>query len=114
LAQGFTSAAIRSSILLLRNRYQYILCQYDIFIIRRRCMQRILITVPDSLAARMKVVLPPGQRSRVISRILEDEVVRREQELYDCAVAVEGDSLLNEELEDWNVTTGDGVDNETW
>lgn len=77
-------------------------------------MQRMLITVPDSLASRMKAVLPTGQRSRVIARILEDEVIRREKELYECALSVEGDALLNEELAEWDFTSGDGVDIETW
>jgi hypothetical protein len=70
--------------------------------------------VPDILAARMKAVLPAGQRSRVIARILEEEIERRERELYDCAVAVEADAALNKELEDWHSTTGDGVEHETW
>lgn len=77
-------------------------------------MQRILITVPDALAARMKSVLPAGQRSRIITRILEDEIERRERELYECAVAVEADAALNKELEEWKTTTGDGVKHETW
>ena len=77
-------------------------------------MQRILITVPDALAARMKSVLPAGQRSKVITRILEEEIDRRERELYECAVAVEADTALNKELEEWETTTGDGIDNETW
>ena len=77
-------------------------------------MQRILITVPDILAARMKAVLPSGQRSRVIARILEKEIDRRERELYECAMAVEADTALNEDLEGWETTTGDGVEHETW
>lgn len=77
-------------------------------------MQRILITVPDILAARMKAVLPTGQRSRVIARILEEEIDRRERELYECAVAVEADTALNEDLEGWESTTSDGVEHETW
>ncbi|MBE0502409.1 MAG: hypothetical protein IBX47_13345 [Desulfuromonadales bacterium] len=51
-------------------------------------MQRILITVPDNLAARMKAVLPAGKRSKVIARILEEEIDRRERELYECAIPV--------------------------
>lgn len=77
-------------------------------------MQRILITVPDNLAARMKAVLPSGQRSKVIANILEEEIDRREHELYECAKAVEADTVLNEELAAWDVATGDGVEHEAW
>lgn len=77
-------------------------------------MQRILITVPDILATRMKSVLPVGQRSKVIARILEDEIDRRERDLYECAKAVEADTALNEELADWETTVADGVDHEAW
>ena len=77
-------------------------------------MQRILITVPDNLAARMKAVLPAGKRSKVIARILEEEIDRRERALYECAMAVEADTALNEELEAWEATTADGVEHEAW
>ena len=73
-------------------------------------MQRILM--PDILAARMKAALPTGQRSKVIARILEEEIDRRESELYECAMAVEADTALNEELEAWESTTGDGVEHQ--
>ena len=77
-------------------------------------MQKVLISLPDTLANRMKAVIPPRQRSKVLAELLEDEIKRREQGLYQCALAVEKDEALNKEMEDWNTTVGDGIDAETW
>jgi hypothetical protein len=62
----------------------------------------------------MKVLIPSRQRSKVISNLIEKEIKRREEILYKCACEVEKDEALNKEMEDWNVTTGDGIDLETW
>ena len=77
-------------------------------------MQKILVSIPDNLADRMKAVIPPGQRSKVLAKLLEDEVKRRESELYQCALEVEDDQALSTEMEDWNTTIGDGIDAESW
>lgn len=39
---------------------------------------------------------------------------RRERALHRCAREVEQDEALNKEMEDWDVTAGDGIDSETW
>ena len=77
-------------------------------------MQKVLISLPDKLVDRMKAVIPPGQRSKVLTGLLEDEIKRREKGLYQCALAVENDEALNKEMEDWNTTVVDGIDAETW
>lgn len=78
-------------------------------------MQKVLISVPDNLFTRMKVLIPPRQRSRILSELIEKEVERREKELYKCACEVEKDEALNKEMEDWDVTVGDGIDDsDTW
>ncbi len=71
---------------------------------------KVLISIPDSLYARMKAAIAPKQRSRVIAKLLEDEVAKREQQLYQAALAVEQDEGLNAEMKDWDVTVGDGID----
>ena len=73
-------------------------------------MQKVLISVPDDLIGRMKAVIPLGQRSKIMTRLLEDEVKTREARLSQCARMVEGDQELNAEMEDWNTTIGDGID----
>ena len=77
-------------------------------------MQKILVSVPDNLVERMKAVIPPGQRSKILAELLEDEIARRETELYQCALEVEKDQALNKEMEDWSTTVGDGIDAESW
>jgi hypothetical protein len=59
----------------------------------------------------MQAVISPRQRSKVVAGLLEEEVRRRERELYECALAVERDEQLQAE---WDVTVGDGLDTETW
>lgn len=77
-------------------------------------MQKVLVSIPDNLADRMKAIIPPRQRSKILVKLLEDEVKRREAELYQCALTVENDQVLNAEMEDWNTTIGDGIDAEPW
>jgi metal-responsive CopG/Arc/MetJ family transcriptional regulator len=75
---------------------------------------KVLVSLPAELYARMQAVIPPRQRSKVVAELLEAEVRRREQELYECALAVEHDEQLQAEMADWDVTSGDGIETETW
>ena len=77
-------------------------------------MQKVLVSVPDDLIGRMKVVIPSRQRSKILTKLLEDEVTLRETKLYQLAREVESDKSLNAEMEDWNATIGDGIDAESW
>jgi hypothetical protein len=64
-------------------------------------MQKVLVSLPDTLADRMKAVIPPKQRSKILTKLLEDEVARREAELYRFACEVEKDQALNAEMDSW-------------
>jgi len=77
-------------------------------------MQKVLISVPDDLLARMRAVIPNRQRSRIIAEVLESEVERRERALYECARDVEADKALNTEMSEWDLTVGDGIEPKTW
>lgn len=76
-------------------------------------MEKILISLPDQLAARMRAVIPGRQRSKTITHLIEEEVEKRERLLYECALAVEKDSALKKEMEDWDITLNDGLDDES-
>lgn len=76
--------------------------------------KKMLISIPDQLASRMHSMIPNRQRSSVITSLLEKEIEKREQLLYECALAVEQDEALNEEMADWEVTTKDGLHDESW
>lgn len=75
-------------------------------------MPKVLVSLPGDLATRMNAVMPSGQRSKILAELIEREVVRREEELYQCARRVEKDHVLNTEMADWDVTSGDGIDPE--
>ena len=71
---------------------------------------KVPVSIPNSLYSRMMATVPPRQRSKLIARLLEDEVEKREQELYRAALAVEQDEELSAEMKDWDVTLGDGIE----
>ena len=77
-------------------------------------MQKILVSLPEDLLNRMKTTIPPRKRSQVVKQLLEKEIRRREKALYECAVAVEKNKALNKEMAEWDATTGDGIEPETW
>jgi hypothetical protein len=77
-------------------------------------MGKILISVPEQLVIRMRATIPARQRSKTIAHLIENEVKKREQLLYECAVAVENDDSLNKEMNEWDITLKDGLNDESW
>ncbi len=77
-------------------------------------MTKVLISIPDKTAARMRAFIPQKQRSKVIVQLLEKEIEKREKALYECAAAVEQDNKLRQEMKDWDVTIQDGLTDESW
>lgn len=76
-------------------------------------MQKVLFSLPDRLVARMRASIPSKQRSKVIARLLEQELEKREQALYQCALEVEADDALREEMKDWDITVDDGLNHDS-
>jgi hypothetical protein len=52
---------------------------------------KVLLSLSDELYSRMQAVIPPRQRSKVVAGLIEEEIQKREQALYECALAVEQD-----------------------
>jgi hypothetical protein len=77
-------------------------------------VEKILVSLPEDLVKRMKTVIPSRKRSQVVRELLKAEVERREMALFECARAVESDEALNREMAEWDVTTGDAIEPETW
>ena len=75
-------------------------------------MRKVLLSIPDELDERMRATFPPRQRSRIIARLIEKEVAKREKALYNAAAAVEKDDALREEMEAWDITVEDGLNDE--
>ncbi len=76
-------------------------------------MQKVLFSLPDSLVSRMRASIPPKQRSKVVAHLLEEELEKREQALYQCALEVESDDTLREEMRDWETAVGDGINDDS-
>lgn len=72
-------------------------------------MEKILISLPDQLAVRMRATIPSRQRSKIFTHLIEEEIEKRERILYECALAVEKDNDLRQEMDEWNVTLNDGL-----
>lgn len=72
-------------------------------------MHKILISIPDDLASRLRVAIPSRQRSKVITRLIAKEIEQREKNLYACALEVEKDKSLNKEMKAWGITINDGL-----
>ncbi len=77
-------------------------------------MSKVLISMPDKIASRMRATMPQRQRSKIIVRLIEAEIEIREKALFECAIEIEKDALLNQEMSDWNVTIQDGFNHESW
>lgn len=77
-------------------------------------MTKVLVSMPARVLSRMRALVPDRQRSRFITRLVEDELKKREAELFHCAQEVERDAALNAEMREWDVTVSDGVDHESW
>ncbi len=46
-------------------------------------MTKVLISISDDIASRMKAAIPQRQRSKVIVHLIEAEIVRCEKALYE-------------------------------
>ena len=73
---------------------------------------RVLVSLPDDLVMRMRAVMAKRQRSQLIAELLERELKKRERDLFKAAHEVELDEILNEEMKDWEVTVGDGIESD--
>ena len=77
-------------------------------------MEKVLISMPEQLVARMRAVIPARQRSKIFVCLMVQEIEKREQLLYECAIAVEKDTALQQEMKEWDTTLADGLDDESW
>lgn len=77
-------------------------------------MAKVLISIPDKIASRMRASIPAKQRSKIIVQLIKKEIEKREKVLYECAAIVEQDNELSQEMNDWDVTLQDGLADESW
>ena len=72
-------------------------------------MSKVIISIPDKIASRMRAAIPSKQRSKIIVQLIEKEIELREKALFECALAVENDALLKKEMKEWDATLKDGL-----
>jgi hypothetical protein len=70
-------------------------------------MNKILISISNQLASRLKAVIPP-QLNKVITHLIVREVEKRKKMLYDYGMAIEKDQALHDEMKRWDITLQDG------
>jgi len=73
-------------------------------------MKEMLIKIPEELATKFKSIVPRGERSKIIAKLIEEEVGRRDEKLYKIALELEKNEKLNKEMKEWDITTGDGIE----
>jgi len=68
-------------------------------------MGEMLIKIPEELAAKFRSIVPRGERSKIIAKLIEEEVKRRDEKLYKIALELERNEKLNKEMEEWDVVS---------
>lgn len=69
---------------------------------------RITLSIPDAVARRFHVAVPPRQRSRLVTSLLEGALSRHEAALAAACRAANRDKNLEAEIDDWQ-SFDDGV-----
>jgi hypothetical protein len=62
---------------------------------------RITLSIPDPIARKFQHAVPPRQRSRLVARLLEKELKRRQSALETACNAANRDNRLASEIELW-------------
>ncbi len=69
---------------------------------------RMTLSIPDAIAHRFQVAVPPRQRSRLVAHLLEGVLSKHEDSLATACRAANRDKVLEREVEDWQ-SFEDGV-----
>jgi hypothetical protein len=62
---------------------------------------RLTLSIPDAVAHRFQVAIPPRQRSRLVTHLLEDALLKHEDALAAACRAANRDKALERETDDW-------------
>jgi len=62
---------------------------------------RITLSIPDAVAHRFQVAVPPRQRSRLVTRLLEETLSRHDDALVAACRAANRDKALEREIDVW-------------
>jgi hypothetical protein len=59
------------------------------------------LSIPDAVAHRFQVAIPPRQRSRLVAHLLEGVLAKHEDSLATACRAANRDKALECEIDDW-------------
>lgn len=62
---------------------------------------RVTFSIPDNLAKKFQSTVPPRRRSRLISKLLNDELKKREKLLEKACISANNDTALNQDIDEW-------------
>ena len=68
---------------------------------------RITLSIPNAIAYRFRAAVPPRQRSRLVSRLLEASLATQEDTLAAACRAANEDRELEREIDDWQAGNTD-------
>ena len=70
---------------------------------------RITLSIPDEVAHRFQAAVPARQRSRLVTRLLEQELKDRDSSLAAACRAANRDKALAQEIDEWQAFE-DGIE----
>lgn len=59
------------------------------------------LSIPDPVAKRFQATVPPRQRSRLITRLIESELHKESDLLAESCRRANHDETLNQEIDEW-------------
>jgi hypothetical protein len=62
---------------------------------------RMTLSIPDAVAHRFQAAVPPRKRSRLVTRLLEQELSERDNTLAAACRAANRDTALQREMDEW-------------
>ena len=62
---------------------------------------RITLSIPDPVAKRFQAAVPPRQRSRLVTRLIEAELKNESNALAAACRKANQDEVLNQEIDEW-------------
>ena len=70
---------------------------------------RITLSIPDKVAHRFQASVPARQRSRLVTRLLEQELAERDNSLATACREANRDKALEQEINEWQAFE-DGIE----
>ena len=62
---------------------------------------RITLSIPEPVARKFRTAVPARQRSQLVTRLIEAELERAEQQLVSACLQANADIGLSDEIDEW-------------